>query len=224
MLEDHYLEEYHKLLLLCRSGKEMIQKIWTLPSPIQINIIVLLWRWWSVRNKVNTGGVRPKGTEVASLVTFYALDFEKLRKNKGRITQASNVRWEAPPKRIYKFNIDTTFFAATGSESWGFMARDYEGVYLEGGCGSLPHVANPLQGEAMAALCSSLRAAQLGMSMILLETDATELKRALTMTYWDRSVDGVLFRHIRSFMNFEFDQCTVRYCLRSCHFTKWQIA
>jgi hypothetical protein len=76
----------------------MIQKIWTLPSPIQINIIVLLWRWWSVRNKVNTCGVRPKGTEVDFLVTFYVQDFEKLRKNKGRIIQASNVRWEAPPE------------------------------------------------------------------------------------------------------------------------------
>jgi hypothetical protein len=69
------LEEYCKLLLPCMSRKEMIQKIWTLPSPIQINIIVLLWRWWSGRNKVNACGVRLKGTEVVSLVTFYVQDF-----------------------------------------------------------------------------------------------------------------------------------------------------
>jgi hypothetical protein len=61
------------------------------------------------------------------------------------------------------------------------VARDYEGVYLEGGCGNLPHVANPLQGEAMAAICSLRRETQL-MSMILLKTDAMKLKRVLTTT------------------------------------------
>jgi hypothetical protein len=53
--------------------------------------------------------VWPKGTEVASLVTFYVHDFEKLKKNKDRVTQANNVRWEAPPEEIYKINIDTAF-------------------------------------------------------------------------------------------------------------------
>jgi hypothetical protein len=41
------------------------------------------------------------------------------------------------------------------------MAKDYEGVYLGGGCGNLPHVVNPLQGEALAALYSLERATQL---------------------------------------------------------------
>jgi hypothetical protein len=88
--------------------------------------------------------VRPKGTEVASLVTFYVHDFEKLRKNKGRVTQASNVRWKTPSEGIYKINIDIVFSAATENGGWGFMARDYEGVYLKGGCGNLPHMTNPL--------------------------------------------------------------------------------
>jgi hypothetical protein len=77
------------------------------------------------------------------------------------------------------------FTIATRSGDWGFVATDYKDVYLEGGCGNLPHVANPLQGKALAALCSLQRAAQLGMSRILLETDVTELKRALITTNWD---------------------------------------
>jgi hypothetical protein len=49
------LEEYRRPLLQCGSGKELIQQIWTLPSQVQLKIIVLLWRWWSARNKANAG-------------------------------------------------------------------------------------------------------------------------------------------------------------------------
>jgi hypothetical protein len=39
-------------------------------------------------------------------------DFKKLRKNKGRVVEANNVRWKAPPEGIYKM---TLFSAASGS-------------------------------------------------------------------------------------------------------------
>jgi hypothetical protein len=176
------LEEYRKLLLLCRSGKEMIQKIWTLPSPIQINIIVLLWRWWSARNKVNTGGVRPKGTEVASLVTFYVQDFEKLRKNKGRITQASNVRWEAPPEGIYKINIDTDFLLLLEVEVGVSRQEIMKAFTSKEDVVTFRMWPTHYKEEPWLPFVLCREQHNSDMSMILLETDATELKRALTTT------------------------------------------
>jgi hypothetical protein len=81
------------------------------------------------------------GPKELEWLLFYVQDFKKLRKNKGRVVEANNVRWKAPPEGIYKM---TLFSAASGSGGWGFMARDYEGVYLEAGYGNLPHVANQL--------------------------------------------------------------------------------
>jgi hypothetical protein len=46
-------------------------------------------------------------------------------------------------------------------------------------------VASPLQGKALAALFALERASNLGMSRIILETDAMELKKALTTMNMD---------------------------------------
>ena len=46
----------------------------------QLKVWVLLWRWWSARNKVNAGEKQLPTQEIISLVTFYVSEFEKLRK------------------------------------------------------------------------------------------------------------------------------------------------
>jgi hypothetical protein len=61
------------------------------------------------------------------------------------------------------------------------------------------------------------RVADPGMSRIILEIDATELKMVLTTTAMDLSMNGNLFKQIRECMSFYFDQCLVRYCPRSCN-------
>lgn len=39
------LEEHRKILATCCSGRDMMLKIWSFSSEIQIQIVVLLWRW-----------------------------------------------------------------------------------------------------------------------------------------------------------------------------------
>ena len=51
-------------LMKCQSGKETIQKLWELDKTIQLNVVVLLWRWWSARNKVNDGGRMQSEAEI----------------------------------------------------------------------------------------------------------------------------------------------------------------
>jgi hypothetical protein len=146
----------------------VIQKIWTFPDSIEINIIVLLWRWWSTRNKFNAEGKMIKGVEVCLLVTYYVQVFENLKKKARQVQQPRTVKWQVPPDGLYKININTT-----SQGGWGFVARDCEGVFLEGGCGNLWNTASPLQGETYATLFALRRVADLGMSRIILETDAT---------------------------------------------------
>ncbi|TVU00700.1 hypothetical protein EJB05_53858, partial [Eragrostis curvula] len=121
------------------------------------------------------------------------------------------------PHNTYKVNIDGSFMAATGTGGWGFVARDGDGVFLEGGCGNLARVSSPLHAEALSALHSLERAAQLGMTRIILETDATELERALTTSELDWHVLGSLFRRIKEIMSSDFVSCHVRSCPRTCN-------
>jgi hypothetical protein len=199
------LEDYRQLLLPCRSVTDLLNMIWSFPLQVQMIIIVLLWRWWSARNKTNAGEEKMTSSQVCSLVTYYVQDFEKLKKNSEKGQPARITRWEAPPQGTYKISTDAAFSAATSQGGWGYVVRDDEGSYLDGDCGKLSRVASPLQGEALAALFALERASNLGMSRIILETNATELKKALTTTNLDRSVEGCLFMQIRSFMNASFD-------------------
>jgi hypothetical protein len=80
------------------------------------------------------------------------------------------------------------------------VARNYEGVFLEEGCGNLSNIASPLQGEASVALI-----------------DATELKTALTSTAMDLNMDENLFKQIKECMSFYFNQCLVRHYPGSCN-------
>jgi hypothetical protein len=123
-------------------GTEFLNKIWSFPSHIQITIVVLLWRWWSARNKANAGEKKLTGPEVIFVVNFYVQDFAKLQKRseKGQTTQIS--RWEPPPHGVYKINSDATFSTETNKGGWGFVARDNAGNYLDGGCGNLQRVAS----------------------------------------------------------------------------------
>ncbi|GJN09802.1 hypothetical protein PR202_ga27842 [Eleusine coracana subsp. coracana] len=52
------VEDTRMLLMNCQSGREVLQKIWALDPTLQRRILVLLWRWWEARNKVNAGARR----------------------------------------------------------------------------------------------------------------------------------------------------------------------
>lgn len=53
------------------------------------------------------------------------------------------------------------------------------------------------------------------MTRIILETDATELVRGLTLVELDQSVDGSLFKQIKDLIRASFDYCSIRHCPRN---------
>ena len=100
---------------------------------------------------------------------------------------------------------------------WGFVVRNTSDDFLEGGCGNLCRVASSFQVEALAVLHSLEIVFQLGMSRIIVETDASELVRGLTSYDLDQSVDGSLLKHIRDFIGSSFDYCVIWHCPKNCN-------
>lgn len=60
------------------------------------------------------------------------------------------------------------------------MARDNTGAVLDIGAGNIQRAGSVLHAEALAALYGLERATQLGMTRVILETDASNLGKALT--------------------------------------------
>ena len=75
----------------------------------------------------------------------------------------------------------------------------------------------PLQAEALAVLFSLQRVVHLGMTKIILETDASVLSRALDSEEMDRGPYGALFRQIRELKRLHSSICKISVCSRVCN-------
>ncbi|GJN08391.1 hypothetical protein PR202_ga26304 [Eleusine coracana subsp. coracana] len=163
-------------------------------------VLVLLWQWWSARNKANAGGKLATIAEVCSSVTYHVKEFQKLQKPPKVPKPAKTAKWSVPPDHSYKINIDGAFLAESNSGGWGFMIRDQTGSVLEAGAGNIQWAADALKTEALAAMAGVQRAAYWGMPKIILQTDAANLGSAITFGTWDNSPGGNIFMQIREFL------------------------
>jgi hypothetical protein len=99
----------------------------------------------------------------------------------------------------------------------GVCGTDCDGNFLEGGARNINKCASVVQAEAITAFKSLERVAHLGMTRIILETDAQVLGDVLRTTTIDQSSNGGLFRRIRDMMYNEFVSCLVSVVPRSCN-------
>jgi hypothetical protein len=81
----------------CFPGQDTIMKIWNLPWKMQLKVLVLLWRWWSARNKANRGEKMPRPLEMCSITNYYLMEFEKLSNQEKLGKVVSVPRWKALP-------------------------------------------------------------------------------------------------------------------------------
>ncbi|WVZ66998.1 hypothetical protein U9M48_016145, partial [Paspalum notatum var. saurae] len=167
-------------------------------------VCIWMWRWWSACNKANSGEKMTSNAEIVKSVYFYIQEFEKLgRTDSG----AAHPRWKSPSIDVYKINVDASFYDSTKQGGWGFIVRDNEGTFLEGGARKIVRAANALQAEIIGAQKCLQHAADLEMTRIILETDAATLGKTLTSSCFDKNSNGCLFRQIREFIEFHFQYC-----------------
>lgn len=172
---------------------------------------------WSARNKANVGEKMSSVNEICNSVAFYAMKFLELANQDKPVGTTPCHRWKPPPPNFYKINIDESFQPETKRGGSGFVARRTNGSFVEGGMGNIFRAASALHAESLGAFWSLKRVAELGMSNIILETDASVLGQALTSDVMDRSPYGGLFRQIGNLIVSQFEECIVSVCPRSCN-------
>ena len=152
---------------------------------------------------MNEGGRLQCAAEIQGSVTFFLLEFEKLEANGKTIQSPAIQLWKPSPENFYKINNDGAYNQNTRTGGWG---RGSKGEVLLAGAGKISRAALALQTEVVGAL---KRATQLGMTHIILETDASVVASALCSMEIDRSANGCLVRQIQDLMRMEFSCCSV---------------
>jgi hypothetical protein len=212
------LEEIRLSLLSLNSAKEMLQSIWGFEKETQQKIILLLWCWWSMRNKVNAGERKKSPQEVTNDVLYY-LNAWKLAHMKGvDLAKPVNIlRWKGPPEGVYKINCDGAFLHESGKSGWGFIIRDNTGEMVVARAGDAESLMNAQYAETVACLKGIEYAESLGIERIIVETDATTVVDTINNPDSDRSPLTMMFREIRAKLLYDFSFSSVSHCPRACN-------
>jgi hypothetical protein len=73
------LEEVRVSLASQRSAQDVMESIFALNDKNMLKVVVLLWCWWSARNKANQGERRASTEEIYCSVTYHLNEMQKLK-------------------------------------------------------------------------------------------------------------------------------------------------
>jgi hypothetical protein len=212
------LEEVHERMCKKQTAFAMIEELLALKSDQLSVVACTFWRSWTRRNKINAQEKEWSLEELLSQINYWTTE-SKLYCQKTEAVAAARrqQRWSAPEGDWIKFNTDGAFYPETKHGGWGFVARDQQGRVRGTGAGRLNYVANAAQAEATACIHALQAAADWGVTKLILETDSTNLVRAMEPLEFDRAPEGVLYRDIRVFIRLHFNSVQLMYCPRGCN-------
>jgi len=125
--------------------------------------------------------------------------------------------WEKPEQGVLKINSDGAFFEQSGDGGWGYVIRHKDGRVWKAGGGREDFLQSAFHSELLGCFEGLKIAAQMGMTQVILETDATTVKTALQGDEYRLSPMGGMIIEIKHFMAAEFSMCRVNVCPRVCN-------
>jgi ribonuclease HI len=218
------MEDVRLQLAAAPDARLMMEGVWELTREKQNLAAILLWDWWTVRNKVNAGEMEKSTGEVCSMIQKHYLEFTKGMNTEHTVAAMHDIvahpataHWVIPAENKVKVNFDASFRDETRDGAWGFIARSDTGEFIGAAAGKLRHLRDALQAEAEACSAAIEGANALGLHRVVFESDSQILVKALTSTSHELAEIGVLLREIRSSCISSFDSFEFSFCPRRCN-------
>jgi hypothetical protein len=210
------IEDIRLLLIECESAVQVTQQILLLTPEKRSLVIVLLWDWWTTRNKTNAEDRVQSADEVCFQIRKHLLEFTP-DETQVPIVQQQLESWQLPKPEFIKVNFDAAYCQETHEGAWGFIARADDGTFIVAGAGRMSHLSSALHAEASACVAAIEKTSNLGAFRVTFESDSLNLVNALKTGDYDMADIGVLFREARSLCTLAFDAFDFTFCRRSCN-------
>jgi len=110
-----------------QSARDMVERVLQMPEDKCNLILILLWRWWTARNKVNAGENPEPISVVTRAMCYLANAVQREPKIQANRSNRRTTSWLPPPDGVLKINTDGAFVQATKQGGWGFIVRDSTG-------------------------------------------------------------------------------------------------
>lgn len=155
----------------------------------QLTVVMMLYNWWSERNRFHKEGKRRGAAELTYIAAFQADRFQALQKPNllSEISQSARQTacWTKPPVGVLKVNSDCAF------------------EFLQ----------SAFHAEMLGCIAGLKQASALG----IMETDASPVKMALMTDDYRLSNLGGLATEAKHIMAEDFAECSLNVCPRSCN-------
>jgi ribonuclease HI len=206
------------------NAMSIMEMILGLPNERKPLTCILLWDWWTNRNKLNAGELGKSAGQMCHTIQKHAIEFQTVTRppanfSDGVYGEASPLCdvWKRPGPGQVKINFDAAFWEPTRSGAWGFVVRDENGEFVAAAAGKLRHLRSALQAEAEACVAAVEGAEALGLHRIIFESDCQVLVSALNSNSHDLAEIGVLLREVRSRCVASFQSSSFVFCRRVCN-------
>jgi hypothetical protein len=220
------LEEARIQLSSLGSAPQVVNNILDRKEEERTLIVHMLWAWWNMRNKANAGEQVPTLVAVASQAQeLTAAILFSTKQRSTRVSGSSTMRkWQPPPVDVLKINTDGAFYANEKKGAWGFIVRDSDGHGILAGSGCLPTVTDALAAEGEACLAALDAAMERGISHVIIETDSTNMVKALQSSAFDQAPSGAIFQELRLLLALHFVVKGICYVPQSCNHCAHELA
>jgi ribonuclease HI len=212
------MEDVRLSLVEKASGADVVKEVMKFDEQRRAATIYLLWCWWEARNKANAGERKLSTDEVVHRAQFLAAElFMNQNENENRRQGGTHniTRWQPPPEDILKLNFDGAFLKEQRQGAWGFVIRDATGTGM--GSGKLLAVFDAMSAEAAACIEALRAASMLGISRIIIESDSSNLIKALQTPLYDQAPGGLLYKEAREEIRLNFNVFSFNHCKRACN-------
>jgi hypothetical protein len=201
-----------------QTPKEALEYILSLSEKKKMDCILLMWFWWTERNNIREGGIRRSATTLSQCIRSYANEIAKINQAEEQPKRAGRVRkWTCPEGNVLKLNCDASFHADTASGGWGAVIRDADGDVVWAGRGRLGALLDVFQAETIACLQGIQAALNLGITRLILETDAEMVQRAITTDEFQLTACCHLLSEVRQLADDNLHQFSCVAVPRSCN-------
>jgi hypothetical protein len=202
----------------------MLAMIWKEEKQVQLKSLILMWEWWSARNKTNAGQLCPKPVEVCHRVEKLAIEFSFLKVPEKPPKPPDLKRWTRPPNDYVKINLDGAFDLGSKTGGWGYIIRDQAGEFVAAGAGKTVHLRDALHSEAAACVAAIGGAIKAGANRVIFESDSATLVDALKTRSYDKATIGVLMKEARSLCMLNFESYSFSFSRRGCNRVAHELA
>jgi hypothetical protein len=220
------LEDIRILLVQAPNANVMMQMILELLKGKKNLTVILLWDWWTNRNKVNAGEEERSTDVICHVIQKHAADFlsSTCIQSSSRNDNQIDVKRCRAMQNFIKVNFDAAFIDNIKAGAWGLIARSDTREFVAAAAGKLQFIGSALQTETEACAAAVEGAIALGLHRVVFESDSKTLVNALQSKSYDLAKIGVLVRDIRSDCIGSFDSYDFSFCPRSCNRVAHELA